>query len=110
MWKNPLKLPANIRKEINRDLANLCSGKYYEEIPLSEVFEILNNGNVVALQEDGEEWEGILCGDSSCITLQIGAVWSDNDDGIYTPCDNSVLVLSWYRMQSGRFEINAYLS
>lgn len=110
MWKNPKKIPAIIKKEVNSDLGKICSGKYYDEIPLGEILEALEKNNVIALQEDGTPWEGILCGERAQTQIDIGAIWSENDEGIYTPCDNSMLVLSWYRMQSGRYEINAYVS
>lgn len=110
MWKNPLKIPSDIRKEINKDLGTLCSGKYYDKIPLEEIFEILKNNNAIVLQEDGTEWEGILCGDQARTNIEVGAIWSGNEEEIYTPCDNTLLVMSWYRMESGRYEINAYMS
>jgi len=112
MWKNPKKIPAYIKTDVNKSLQRICVGKYYDEIPIAEIFEALADNNIVALQEDNTEWTGFLCGEQANVQFNVAAEWSyDDNNGIfYTPCDNSVLVLSWYRMSSGRYEINAYLS
>lgn len=111
MWKNPLKMPSNIKKEINESLQELCTGKYYDQIPLDKIFEILENNNAVALQEDGALWEGILCGNEARVSIELGAIWNESEnEGVYVPCDNVMLVMSWYRMGSGRYEINTYVS
>ena len=75
------------------------SGEYWNEIPLKEIFEALTENGMSAVQEDGTPWSGILCGESSCTTIKVtgnkAVKW---------------LQLAWYKMQSGRYEINVYLS
>jgi len=110
MWKNPAIIPSIIKKEINKDLSMLCSGKYHNIIPLKEIFDILENNNVIVLQEDNTPWEGLLCGEDAQANINIGAIWSGDGETYFVPCNNSYLVLSWHRMPSGRYEINVYVS
>ena len=91
-----MKLSTPTRRKINTELAAI-SRQYHDAIPLESIFEALSKEGVQALQEDGEPWQGFLFGDDSFTTFPLNA-------------SNSVLFLSWYKLTSGRWEINAYLS
>lgn len=91
------KINVTQRRRINSRLQSL-SKLYYESIPLEEINNILKSEGTQILQEDGTPFSGFLCGDSSYCTFDL--------EGI----SNAVLVLSWYKMVSGRWEINAYIS
>ena len=99
--KKSINLNANIRKQINKQLQENFN-KYFPSIPLTEVFEVLKNNNVVAVQEDGTPWSGFLCGDDGNASIEL----KFNDELI----DNAMLILQWHKMESGRYEINTYVS
>lgn len=122
-------LNSNIRKQINTDLYNLITPEhkttYFEAIPLQDIFDILQNYNIVVLQEDNTIWSGLLLGDEASATfpiaykspidpnLFIGEGNKDtSDDNLiqYDPIVNSELYLYWYKMESGRYEINTYIT
>jgi hypothetical protein len=102
------KISLSTKSEINKDLQKLCK-TYYPSIPLNEVFNILEKKNLVALQEDNTKWSGILTGTNETIKLELAHESSKNNNE-YIPLDNSMLILSWYKMPSGNYEINSYLS
>ena len=95
------KIDAKTKKLINSELGTLCK-TYYNEIPLDEIFNILKKNNVVAVQEDGTSWSGFLVGDKG------SAIFDLTIDG--KNVNNAVMPLSWYKIESGRYEINAYIS
>ncbi len=104
----PLKAP--MRRELTKLLSDLISPKfktrYFPKIPLDDISKILATKNVHIMQEDNTPWSGFLMGargnESFALAFKIG--------NRYVPINNSVLVLSWYKMQSGNYEINAYVS
>ena len=88
-------------KAINQFLYTLSS-KYHDSIPLGFIdFEMRANGCFL-VQEDGTPWSGFLCGREARATF---TVHNMNDQEVA-----HLLVMSWYKMPSGRYEINAYLS
>jgi len=95
------KIDTKVRKLINSELATFCK-TYYDQIPLTEIFDILKKNNIIVIQEDGTPWSGFLMGNNSSTTFDLKI------DG--KNIENSILSLSWYKMENGRFEINAYLS
>jgi hypothetical protein len=107
--KNSFRLQPNVRKKINRDLAKLTSGKYFESIPNDSISKILKEYGLIILQEDGTEWSGFLLGVNSRAHFDVGYIETKNSDNRYTAIDNVALVMSWYRMPSGRYEIVVYL-
>ena len=56
------KLLAKDRKRVNKVLHDMTVNKYFDRIPLDEIFQVLQNEGIVVLQEDGMEWDGMLCG------------------------------------------------
>lgn len=82
------KLPAKYRSKINRQLDSLCK-KYFKEIPITEIQNILNEFELKIP-------EGIYCGREGESMEEIGS-------GVR-------LRMTWYKMQSGNFEIVAYVS
>ena len=88
------KLDAKVRKEINDQLYDF-SKQYWKSIPLSDIRGILNS--------NGLDFE------DSIITGRDGRDTFDLTMGGHL-VSNSMLVLSWHKMESGSWEINAYLS
>jgi hypothetical protein len=97
-----MRLLANKRKAVNNKLYTLCK-TYHESIPLDTINGILRDtANIELLDDDGTELSCLLCGTDSYSTFPVGK------PGMV--CSNSVLVMTWHQMQSGRWEIVAYLS
>jgi len=63
---------------------------------------------LLAENEYGEEFEGFLLGNNSRTTFEI-AINEKDQYNSFVPFDNANLSVSWYKMQSGRYEINAYI-
>jgi hypothetical protein len=108
---NPNRLDATIRKKINRELSALPN--YHEGIPINIIENILEKYGLLILQEDNTEYEGFFLGDESHTEITIGHInTAHQEDNItfYTPIENSMLILTWYKMGSGKYEIVSYLS
>jgi len=107
-------LPANIRKKINVEIANLVNNKYFQPIPLEKISDILNKYDIILLNEDNTEYEGFLTGRTGRANIDMGIKSSGvqkNGFVTYSQIYNSKLILSWYKMEvSGRYEVVAYLS
>ena len=103
------------RTEINKNLRDLIipenKQRYFEQIPLKDIFDILKNNSLIALQEDNTPWSGFLIGRESNTTFPIAYEVSKDAEGFYYPVENAVLYLYWYKMEeSGRYEVNAYIT
>jgi hypothetical protein len=62
--------------------------------------------------EDRTEWSGFFAGEKGKTIIEIGFENSGeevNDIKTYIPIQNSSLSLSWYKMDSGRYEIVVYV-
>ena len=90
-----------IMREVNKYLAELGK-EYHYSIPLIDIFEELDRYNLSAVDEDGEPWQGMLLGADSRTTIEV----IDMETGKYF----CTLYLSWYKMESGRYEIVSYIS
>jgi hypothetical protein len=84
-----------IKRRINKELHALPT--YFPEIPLDVIFYIVRYHSGRVVQEDGTDWSGLLCGDDGSANFQIAGYrfW---------------LYLTWHKMQSGNYEIVAYVS
>lgn len=80
---------------------------FYDFIPLDKVSEILAEAGVVLLQEDNTEWSGFLCGRDSRAVFTLGDIATKDDRGMYQPIKDC-LYFSWYKHETGRYEINMY--
>ena len=99
------------RKQINKVLTEI-SRKKYDTIPIDEIFDVVEKYGLVPLQEDNTRWEGMLLGENS--NTYIPLAWKSSGvekDGykFYTPLKNTILSISWYKFETGRYEITTYL-
>ena len=91
------------KNRTGKKLAALVVNKYFTEVPLDKIFEIIKStmsdetGEIYAIDESGEAWEGFLCG-------------TDGRASIALKNCKLYLFIGWYKMPSGRFEVNAYIS
>jgi hypothetical protein len=100
-----------VKKKINKLLYEI-SKKKYDFIPLKVIFESCELNGLVPLMEDNTRWSGILCGESAQTYFTLGWISTEVEkDGykFYTPIDKACLTLSWYKFESGRYEINTYI-
>ena len=79
----------------------LLSKVYHPHIPIDYIEEVLNRIGYHMIQEDGEAFEAIFCGEEGSCFIQIA-----NEEGNVPAC---LVCLQWYK-QSTRYEINVYLS
>jgi hypothetical protein len=102
-----VKLPKNTRTLINTKLQQLCK-TYYSEIPLDDIFDILKRSYIEVIDEEGSPWSGFLTGRDGKTTFELAML--DTKSNKYLPIEDSVLWMSWYKTQSGNYEVNCYLS
>jgi hypothetical protein len=92
-------------------LINAATKGFPQQIPLDDIFDALKQIGVHAVQEDGTPWSGFLTGGAECgsqeAAKQRALLSLVRDDG--TPLNN-VLTLMWCKMQSGNYEVVAYVS
>ena len=90
------------RKKISKGLCEISS-RYWCVIPIGPIDDVLREQGYRLINEDFTDFEGFFLGSSSRATLQIAPIGVDKEE-------NRVIVLSWYKMETGRYEINCYIS
>ena len=85
------------RKHINEYLYAV-GRTYHAAIPLQAIFDVIaqHTGEQV-IQEDGTPWSGVLCGREGRATFEISNL-------------RQALQLSWYKLESGSYEVTAYIA
>ena len=85
------KEEVSARRRINEKLADFTRNRYFDGLPISALCAMLE-----AEGFDAENLMGIYCGATGKVHEQVGPrTWFRMD---------------WYRMESGRYEVTAYLS
>lgn len=95
-FERQFKTPTRIR-QINRELAALTKNKYFKHVPMDDIEVPLKKAGY-RLPKEGY----ILTGHEGKAKWQLF-------DYVYGEKTNKYLNVSWYRMDSGRFEINTYV-
>jgi hypothetical protein len=116
------RLPAKFRKAANKALYRLTFNTYFDGIPLGAINGILKANGCELIDEAWLPWTGIICGAEGRTEFLLGTYgdgiggfpWkAPMEDGLpdlaRTPVKNAQLILSWYKMPSGRYEIVAYV-
>jgi hypothetical protein len=102
------------RTKINKAFDKLTRNTYFKSIPWDKISGILKDNGVVAVQEDNTEWAGFLSGRNGKAVIDLAPVESGRSAGrpatFYTPYTNTMLVLTWHKMESGRYEVVLYVS
>ena len=103
------KIQAGTVKQINNDLFKISTGSgngnvYYDKIPLRDIFDVLKKHGIQAVQEDGEPWSGFIAGREGTANFDVAPLGSKE---VFS---NNALHLSWYKMDSGRYEIGVRIS
>jgi len=102
-------LKPNVRNRLNKAIGKLLA-PYFDKIPLQPLLDILEKDGLVAVQEDATEWEGFLMGRNQQIYFHLG--WKDTMDSEkrFMIVPNAMLALSWYKFETGRYEITSYVT
>jgi hypothetical protein len=87
-----MKLKASEKSKINRELGKLTFNKYFPEIPLRCLATILNSFGL-----NTNFLDGIYCGRAGETNEEISGT-------------NVFFRMTWYKMESGRYEIVCYVS
>lgn len=108
------KLDSSTRTKINKAFDKLMSNTYFQGIPWDKIEKILEDNGVVALQEDNTKWAGLFSGRDGKATIDLAPLESARSEGrpstFYTPYTNTMLVMTWHKMDSGRYEVVVYVS
>lgn len=104
------RINAKLRKQMNKAMWKVLKPTYFDSIPLDSIFNVLKDFGLVPLQEDYTSWSGFLCGRSGECFMEMGFADSLYSNIFYQPVENSVLRMTWYKMESGRYEVIAYIT
>ncbi len=110
-------VPAPVKTRVKNQLHDICK-KTWQSIPLDEILWTLKKNGLMALQEDGTEWSGMLmgtkeCGDPEANNQRVSwpvAMQSPEDCDIWI-MTNTAVQLSWCvrRYDPMTFEIVVYM-
>ena len=89
------------KNKINRALEPVLAPIYFTQIPLEAIFDTIKKHGYVVVDEAGEPWTGFICGREGRATFDIVS-----QNGI---ASKYALQLSWYKMESGRYEVTSYV-
>jgi len=103
------RLPANIRRKMNGAISNIIRVPR-RDIPLGMINDVLKKHGYLLVQEDGTPWSGFLTGREGRTNIEIGVGGTSDEFGIHEVVSNAMLVLTWFKMQSGSWETVAYVS
>jgi hypothetical protein len=98
------------RRKVIKDIAKI--GDYHVGIPLDKIEEIMDKHGLVLLQEDNTRFSAIFCGREGTARIAFGYKATEhmvNDIPSYIPFENSMVILSWYKM-TYKYEVITYLS
>jgi hypothetical protein len=110
--KTAKRMDAKTRKSINAKLHDLCT-QLYPSIPLDQIETFLEHDGYLMLQEDNTKWAGMLIGREGREVFELADSFvyeTVNNEKVYTPLENAMLVLTWYRYKTGRYEVVSYVS
>ena len=103
---------SSAKRKINTQISKFLKPTYFDKIPLQPLFDILEDFNLVPLQEDYTYWDGFLLGGvkkTERVEFRLGVKDLVDDKKRYPVITNAELLLSYYKMESGKYEIIAYI-
>ena len=102
-------MKAATRKTINNKLHKLTANTYFDAIPLNLMNGVLAEKAMFMADEDGTPWSGFLCGREGRASFAIGYQDHTTTRTGMVEMDKAALTVTWYKMQSGRYEVVAYV-
>jgi hypothetical protein len=104
-------LPTKLRNQLNKAVAQILAPNFFKEIPLQDIDNAMRQAGCLLVQEDGTPWSGFFTGREGRAQIDIAPLSSKNEQGMYVPFDNAVLLIMWYKMeQTGLYEVTGYVS
>lgn len=104
-------LEGRVRRKLNDRLHDVLKPTYFDSIPLDTIKGVLREFDVVMLQEDNTEWTGFITGREGRMSVDLAdASYSFGPGESYVPFRNTMFVMTWHKMPSGRYEVIAYVS
>jgi hypothetical protein len=107
--KPVVTIPAGKKRELQRSINYLLQPYagtiYFANIPLTELLDICRNYEVYPIQEDGTLWEGFLAGRKGAANISLAI-----QHGTEMVVAKNVLAINYYKMESGNWEVIAYIS
>lgn len=103
------RMPAQHRNKLNNEISGMI-GSPLREIPLGDMDMALRRYGYLLVNEDGTPWGGFLTGREGRAKFDIGVLGTQDDNQIHQMVDNAMLVLTWYKFDTGRYEVVAYVS
>lgn len=101
--RRAVQLPANAHRKANDQLHDLITNRYFREIPLDKIFEIVEKAGFAL---DPEEKACILTGRTGRSTWELFNPLTPGGKAV-----DHLLVVQWHKMETtGRYEIVAYVS
>ena len=97
-----------LSRDINDFLSEGGTTKYFDSIPIDGLFSLITGYGLIPVDEDGEKWQGMLMGEEGRTSIDL--VLRNPDRMTVGEPKDMKLHLQWYKMPSGNFEINAYVS
>jgi hypothetical protein len=91
------------KKKVNKAVGVVVDPTYFNKIPLADIMEAIEGFGYLVVDEEHNRWSGFLCGREGQAMFDI----LSRETG---KLDNSNLMLSWYTMPSGRYEVLAYVA
>lgn len=103
------KINGRLRNQAAHKLHAITKGMQ-PTIPMIDIMDALEELGIVVLQEDNTRWAGMFVGRQGSADFELGDLDSEEKDGTFHRVQNSMLRMTWYRFDTGRYEIVAYLS
>jgi len=104
-----VSMKAAEKHKINVRIHAALKSTYFDTIQLATCVNILEDFGYTIIQEDYTRWDGFICGAEGHEYFTI-AKNDLNQIMLTRVVKNAMLSLSWHKMESGRYEVIAYVS
>ena len=111
-----IKITRLVISKINKSLKKYIDVNYYKEIPVGLVQKALEDNGFTLVDDDGTKFNAFFCGEQGNAKLNYALITSF-DQAMYkgvgafkNVVGNSSVIISWFKMESGKYEINVYAS
>jgi hypothetical protein len=114
-WISKKKMKAGQKKKLNTQIYKILKPTYFKSIPLDPIFDMLEKNGVIVIQEDNTPWSGFLVGGVKRTEyVNFALAWKDEMEMMhglkaYKAIPNAMLSLSYYKMESGNYEVLGYI-
>lgn len=115
-----MKINRSVVNLLNKSINKRINKPYYQFIPIGAIQEALEENGFSLVNEDATPFEAIFCGGDSRVSLPFAPKASFDPEmfksggksypGYRAVVENSFVILSWHKMDSGKYEITVYVS